>query len=1018
MVAPTRGLTRGNRTVDIARVRQDLTSLNPVIASTMRNAVPRNGQSPEGDEVTGKRTVNPFKLERLSNIISNNINAATDLRTITPYIDKAELIWRTILLYPNGKQDKILRYDTQPSQKKNAKLHGELLPIWDNYFTNGYKIEKDLKKIVSDILINTGSYTLFNLSRPGLDYLINGSEVREVAGTESFKQSAKAFWDEEFRTEGSKTIVKNKGKFIRDPDVNTVQISGLEAIFGQPPAYNADEVKLFGKEDPADNFGITITDNPAVLYLQKFGELKRRGDVESVTGMENLNLMIHSAMTAKGAAAVDDGENLISPNQAKGVKSKPSKGPQATTQNFTEQQIAEVSQRAFPTRRIDSQVIQFVKNNDALSVAPYGRGLTWHVPSEAVIPIHLNGSNGTQVDFIFLTDPNDGSFLKNTNDFEFYQGVKKNQDGIANKPKNGSGNSLIASLKQIQEGKECDFDMSEFAEMSKSNIVRRFMQSMVSGRGDNVSIQLDEETNKIFLQRMFRRQGIRCLYVPGESVTYMALNYNRLGIGQSLTQMAKMHIARLAAMDLADAMANLEAATPHSLMTINVNEKSPEPFADIAAARAAYFEANPRLHSILATAQLSVPQIVDALRESSLTVKVNAGENPHIPVHDISLEHMDKTTFKPIDQNSRQELLNKVSNYLHLSKSWLDVSDDQNNFQIEALAEHQMLLNQVVNWQEELGDFVIDFERKHAHVNAPLMNELIAKIMDNKPLWMPDSKEKIGGTDEQVVKAILLDFLNNLQCLFPTPTSIETTTKIKDSLDVVTDLVTKWVDMAGHSGNLEQVATLLGFGSDEAKDLEKVKAQIKSVFLAEAFRRYNLPMPFDDIINEGKGGGLASMVNAIVHQRQNIGEFLAMMMVGISEADAKVLKTHAKKIEKAIANLEKTKEATQGEAEVDSSLTNGDPALGGGDDDQPGSGDELGGTSDDEFADDTLPPDNTDTPTPDSTDEEEEEEEEPDPTLDTDTPPADADKADKGDDAAPAGDGTDPTKNDPTKNPF
>jgi len=974
----------------------------------MRNAVPRNGQSPEGDEVTGKRTVNPFKLERLSNIISNNINAATDLRTITPYIDKAELIWRTILLYPNGKQDKILRYDTQPSPKKNAKLHSELLPIWDNYFTNGYKIEKDLKKIVSDILINTGSYTLFNLSRPGLDYLINGSELVEVAGNESFKADATRFYDEEFRNEAGKVIVKNKGKFIRDADVTVVPVSGLEAIFGGAAPYQADEVKLFGKEDPNNDFGITITDNPAVLYLQKFGQVKRRKDVESVTGMENLNLMIQSALHSKDVNdRGDDGENYLGPNDHRPTKGKGPAKPVATTQNLTDKQVEELSNKFFPTRNVDSQTIQFVKPNDALKVAPYGRGLTWHVPSEAVIPIHLNGSNGTQIDFIFLTDPNDGSFLKNTNDFEFYQGLKKNSDGIANKPKNGSGNSLISSLRAIQEGKECDFDMSEFADMAKSNIVRRFMQSMVSGRGDNVSIQLDEETNKIFLQRMFRRQGIRCLYVPGEAVTYMALNYNRLGIGQSLTQMAKMHIARLAAMDLADAMANLEAATPHSLMTINVNEKSPEPFADIAAARATYFEANPRLHSILATAQLSVPQIVDALRESSLTVKVNAGDNPHIPVHDIQLEHMDKTNFKPIDQNSRQELLNKVSNYLHLSKSWLDVSDDQNNFAIEALAEHQMLLNQVVNWQEELGDFLVDFQRKHAQVCAPLMKELIDKIMENKTMWMPDSKEKIEGSDDTVVKTILLDFLNNMQCLFPTPTSIETTTKIKDSLDVVKDLVDKWVEMAGHSGNLEQIAKLLGFGDSEAKDLEMVKAQIKSVFLAEAFRRYNLPMPFDDIINDGKGGGLASMVNAIVHQRQNIGEFLATMMVGISEVDAKVLKTHAKKIDKAVANLAKAKEAAEGEAEVDSSLTNGDPNGDGlSADDAPAPEDGLD-TDAPPVDDDTPPVDDPEAPV-----EEEEEEEEPEPSPDDNAPPAD------GDAPAPAGDGTDPTKNDPTKNPF
>jgi len=1006
-MASNRSLTRGNRHVDTAMLRQDLTKLNPVIANTMRNAVPRNGRSPDGDEISGKRTVNPFKLERLSNIISNNINAATDLRVITPYVDKADLIWRTILLYPNGKQDKILRYDTQPSVKKSTKLHDELLSVWDNYFTNDYKIEKDLKKIVSDILINTGSYALFNLSRPGLDYLINGSEIREVAGNENFKSDAKMYFDQEFRTEGSKVIVKNKGEFIRDPEVTTQAVGGLEAIFGAASHYSGDEVKLFGKDDPDNAFGITITDNPAVLYLQKIKEMQRRRNVQSVTGNESLHLSIASAFKSRKERAEDDGENYLSTNDIKptagkeGKKSKPA-DVQATTQNLTESEIERLSREFFPNRNIDSQTIQFVKPQEALRVAPYGRGLTWHVPSEAIIPIHLNGSNGTQTDFIILLDPNDGSFLKNTGDVEFYSNGAK-QEGIANKPKNGSGNSLIANLRKIQEGKECDFDMSEFAEMSRSNIIRRFMQAMVSGRGDNVSIELDSETNKIFLQRMFRGQGVRCLYVPGESVTYMALNYNNLGIGQSLTQMAKMHIARLAAMDLADALANLEAATPHTLMTINVNEKAPEPFADIAAARQVYFEANPRLHSILATAQMSVPQIVDALRESSLTVKVNAGENPHIPVHDIQLDHMDKVNFKPVDQNSRQELLNKIANYLHLSKSWLDVSDDQNNFQIEALAEHQMLLNQVVNWQEELGDQLIDFMRKHTYVSAPLLRALINKIIDNKNMWKPDSGETIEGSDEQVAQIILADFLNNVVCLFPTPTSIETTTKIKDSLDTVKDLVDKWVDMAGHTGNLEQIAKLLGFGGDdEKKDLEAVKNQIRSVFLVEAFRRYNLPMPFDDVINEGKGGGLASLANSVVHQRANIGEFLGALMVGVAEGDAKTLKAHAKKIDAAMTKLAKAQEAAQ-----PSEVVEGDQDALGNPEDTPPTGDEDLPPDDDNL---DTPPEEEDTP-PNEEEEEEvppEEEEEEESPEDGDTPPGDDDNKD----------GTDPSKNDPDHQPF
>lgn len=1006
MVTQTRGTTAGNRRVDVAQLRQDLTKINPVVAQTMRNAVPRNGRNPETNELNdGERTVSQFKLERLSNIISNNINAATDLRVITPYIDKADLIWKTILLYPNGKQAKILTYDTLPSPTKNAKLHGELIGIWDNYYTNGYKIEKDLKKIVSDILINTGSYTLFNLSRPGLDYLINGSEVKDVAGNESFKYNAKAFYDEEFTQVGNKTVVKNKGVFIRDPDdTANMSVGGMESIFGTPKAYSSNEINLFGKEDPEGITGITITDNPAALYLQKFGEMERRRGVQTVSGVESLGGLVSSVLKSNSENK-QSGNQYVGPNDIGGKdkpKGKKAPAPQATTLNLTTKEAAEVSSKLFPNRNINSQSIQFVKQNEALGVSPYGRGITWHVPSEAVIPIHINGSNGTKTDFIFLTDPSDGSFLKNTADFEFYQSGKKNADSITNKNKNGSGNSLIANLKNIQEGKDCDFDMSEFADMAKSNLIRRFMQLSVSGKSENISVQLDEEVNKIFLQRMFRGQGVRCLYVPGESVTYMALNYNRMGIGQSLTQLAKMHIARLAAMDLADAMANLEAATPHSVMTINVNEKAPEPFADIAIARAAYFEANPRLTNILSTAQLSIPQIVDALRENSLTVKVNAGENPHFPTHEMSVDPMDRNNFKPVDANSRQELLNKISNYLHLSRSWLDVSDDQNNFAIEALAEHQMLLNQVVNWQEELGDFIIDFERKHAQVNTPLMKELIDKILENKSLWKPDSAVPIEGTEEEILTTILTGFLNSLVCNFPTPTSIETTTKIKDSLDVVDGLVEKWMTMAGHSGNLEQIALLLGYGDSsetgDKKVLDDVKAQIKSVFLAEAFRRYNLPSPFDDIVNDGKGGGLASIVNSVVHQRQNIGEFLATMMVGVNDADAKTLKSHSKKIDKAVLALAAVKATLSGEDQENPDLENGPPqpeTEDGGDDLEDG-GEDGGG--------DELPE------TPETGEEEEEETEE--------KPEEEEETEENDDDQEKGNDGLDPSKNDPGHQPF
>jgi len=911
----TRSKTQGNTHVDYTKIRQALNEVSPAVSATLRNAVPRNGSTPERDEIKGKDTINPYKLASLSNIISNNINAVADLRAITPYIDKAELIWNTILLYPNGKQDRILTRDTFPTRYKSTALHALLLKKWDNYYTNDYKIESELGPWINDILWNTGSVTLFNLSRPGLDYLINGSEIdpndpNARAGQEAFKNEARVKLAAEFESVNGKHIVRNKGMFVRDPNFKATNdqkqyVSGLEALLNGRPNYVGTEFNLFnglteevdGKAEKLSDFmNVTLTDNPAILYLQRFNETTRQQDVLSVMGMESFDNLIVSAFKADEAKKKKD-DKALERDQKKNAKAKP-EGPEATTQNLTEDQLETLGHTIFRGRNIRHQSMQHVKTQDSLSVQPYGRGLVWHVPSEAVIPIHYNGRTRQKIDYIFLLD-DEGNFLKTSGDDSFYQSTTKNQS-VQNRPKAGSDNHLISSLRMVQEGKPCDFDMSEFAEMAKSAIIRRYMQSVISNTGDNISVTIDDETNKIFLARMFRRQGIRCLYVPGEAVTYMALKYNRLGMGQSLTQMAKMHIARLAAFDFADALANLQAAQPHSMMTINVEKLDGDPHNTIALARAAFFANNPRLHNLLSTAQLSVPQIADALRESSLTIKVNASENPNMPTPEIDLARMDKEHFKPVDDTSRQKVLNDISNYFHLPRSWLDVSDDQNEFQIEALTEHQMVHNQGANWQSELADHVIDFEKKHARVNGMFLKDFVQEIIDNKNLWKPDSKEEIPGDENQQVKIILSDFFSGLFCYFPEASSTESTNKLKESLDAVQALVQVWEELSGSTVVMGQMAKELGL-EDEKYSQDEIKASIKSVFMTEAFRRFNLPMPFDEIVNEGKGGGIASLIHNIVHQRNNVAEFMIKFLEERSKADEKTKKTYKKVLEKLTA---------------------------------------------------------------------------------------------------------------------
>jgi len=986
MANPTRGGSKGNGPVDYTALRKDLTKGNPALDFTLGLAVARNASGPESDELQKHKVINHDKLRRLSDVTSNNIHAAAELRAITPYIGKAELIWQTLLCHPNGKQDRILSRDTQNSSIKNAALHAELLKVWDEYYTNDYKIEKDLKKIISDILFNTGSYPLMTLSNPDLDYLINGSEIAGIAGNENFVQLARQGIRKEFIEDpATKTLrMRNHGRFIRNPDKSEDRTawSGLESILSGGSGSSAEmEFNLLGKEDDSNVCGITITDNLNALYLQRIEKVIRNEDIAKVTGVENLGLVIQAAMTEKPTAPA--GTATYTDANGKKHEAKVAPNPIAKTKNLTEQQLEEVTRKTFPFRNVQPQSVQFVKPMDALSRKPFGRGITFKLPSEAVVPV---GN-----DFIVLLDPKTGGFLNTASEFEFYQTNPKSQ--TQQRPNAGSTNQLISNLKRIQEGKACDFDMHEFTEMTKAKLMERFIACSVSGRGANISVELSDEVVKIFLSRMFRGQGVRCLYVPGEAMTYMALNYNGMGVGQSLTQQAKSHILRLAALDLADTLANLEAATPHTEMIVRLDPKSPEPFADVAMAQEAFFTSNPHNASLLTSSIISVPQIAESIRRNSLTVKVEANENPFYPKTDIVTQQKEKGNFKAIDSASREELLNKISNYLHLSRSWLDIANDQNNFQIEAIAQQELLLNQIVNWQEMLGDQLGDFERKHAMKNIPFVQDLVEVVKENRKLWTPDSKEELPGDDNAKVNAILFDFINNLIVSFPAPASIDNASKLKDNLTAVNELIKAWVDMACIGDNMTQIAKLLGLSTEEGDDDTKVselyiKEQVTSVLMVEAFRRYNLPMPFDSIVNAGEGGGMASIVNDVIAQRRNLALFLSEMAIGVNEADVKILKTYAKKIDNSLAKLRKAKEAIAaplGEDE-NNALSNDD---------------EFGATPDPEDAgldDDGAPGGDDPITDPDTDSPEEEEEEDP--------------------DSQSNNDGTDPSKNDPDHQPF
>lgn len=846
----------GTQPADFTKLRTGLKNLTPAVADMVKNFVPydRNkNENNRAEDDLNRGAVPEQKLKRISDMIANNINAMSDLRVITPYISQAELIWRTLLLSPNGMQPEILRYDTVPSGFKNAKLHSALIAKIKDYYTNSYKIEDKLPDMITSGLITTGAYIILNISRPALDNLINGEQV--VAGTEHYRTEIL----KEFIQKDNKLLLRNKGA-VRDPKLDTSSIeniNGMEALFkGIPnPAEYGYEFDFTGIPE----MGLTITDNQSILSIGELGK-KRRADLASnIMGGESFSSIIQTKMNA--------GKNTSG--------KKPDK-PQSQSTMLTQGQRQSLVSSLYPDRAYQNRPFNRVRTADGYSLAPYGEPLRYTIPPEACIILHAEGDVRKKRGAVLLIDRPTGTFLRLTKDPTVYLSQKKAADGIDNKNQSGSNNDLIANLRRMQNGEPCDFDMSEFAELNRDIFEKGILSAIVSGTGEKLSLNVKEETEKMMLSRMFKHENTCCLYVPEEALTYIAFDYDDWGFGRSMTSQAKMYIARLAALDFADAVANLELAQPHVEMTVDIEEEDPEPLARIYQARARHFAGNPTLHGMVAAGIINVPDIADAIKENSLTVKINAGENKHIPAPGISFTQVEKVGFKVVDKNSRDNLLNNIANTYKLQKSWLDVTEESsNNFKTEALAEEEMLRNTTITYQNILCGFIDELIRKDTILNRPLIDALLEIIMDSKDSLKPDNGDFPKGiSDAEKYELILVDFLNTLYTQLPVPSSTESLNKIKDKLDIITTLKNAWLEASMSSGMAKSMLEAMGVAPEKMSP-EQIEEALGAYFMMDAFRMWNIPTPFDEIVKKGKEGGVYSLINSITQFQTNVGLFIS-----------------------------------------------------------------------------------------------------------------------------------------------
>jgi hypothetical protein len=880
MTTNTQQLPNGYKPADQAKLKGRLENLSPLDKS-LRSLLVKDDDIKNDRQMEEKSKPPISKVKSISDIISNNVQANTDLRTITHYIKRAEQIWTALLLKPNGDQRQLLIYDTESSEVKNGKLHELLLQKVENYFTTKYPFEELAPQIIKDVLFRTGSYAHVSMSHAVLDHLINGMEV---SGTESFKSSTEAVLTQHF-VDRDWRKARNLG-YIRQEKKSTHAMSGLEALYGN----EAPREPEYSLVHPDLNW--TFTDNPVVIKVGELTQALREERLRQMAGMEGVDSAISNVFKKeKGKRHKANNNHVVIPDKKE-----------------LDKQLAEL----YPNRRYDHLETLSVRKGKFYTGTGRGLGISYHWPTESCIPVHVNGEIGKPFGFILLTDPDTGSPLKTVSDVKFYQTTKSGGAGaVGAGPAVNSINDIIQQIRTISTGGECTADMGWMSEFASATLEKEFIQGFFNGDlGKDVSVTLTEENKKLYLSRALKQQGVRAIFVPSEYVTYAAVDWNRIGVGRSLVDEAKLHIARLAVLDTANALAQVENSISHTLLEITPEEEDVDIRNTVSLLRDEWFSGNPTLHDILGYNNVSIDAILDRFKEQSLTVKVNASSNPHTVNPDITASQMEREPLKTVDPEAREQLLNTISGFFGLKRSWLEDTGEGNDFAIEALADQELLRNQTNEYSRIFSQYFTDIMRKHMRVNEAFIGELVEVIKENKTLYMKsdqtgslevkeETAEKINKTgdddteveDVEQIELVLKDFLNTFFVLLPTPAITDSLVKLEDKIEAVEKLVESWVNLGGGSKLLKRRAEEAGLNGDD------IVENMKAILLNEAFERFNLPMPFEAILNKGKTGGMMTYINKSVDLDTNVLSFLLEYRKGIHK--------NAKKAEKLKEQVDK-----------------------------------------------------------------------------------------------------------------
>jgi len=727
---------------------------NPVTAAVATKLV-RDTRTGQGSRAFSDRLqARTDTLFEASERISANMNDIENIFEVLPETERCEMIITSCILSPDDMKTVDLRHLMKQTSLPAA-VQASMLAVMEDFGTKTYKIKDKLPKILSKALFKSGSYPILCVPESSLDAMINHDNRISLESLESLTSEV-----------APKGILGDNNRVTETLGQTRRSNISLEDMVGGGYETGMTDNKIIGS--------LTVSDNPNLIKLPKIQE--------SITAQR-----VHDAYHATGSYGMEsygDGRRLN-----------------------------DIARRLYVRRRGRTEDVVRVRTQDQTGRNSVGHPMIIDLSSDAVIPVG-NPSNMAEHFGYFILLDGFGNPLNNSQDSLYASQLEKRLG--ANK---SESSAVLDDVKKSMYG-DCNDSDSDYARQMYGDFIdyidRDLMERFDNGkmRGRAIQIARPNAVYQMMWARVLANKQTQVVYVPRELMSYFAFDYNKRGIGKSLTDGTKILASLRALLLFATTRSAVRAAVGHKTLNLQLDPSISDPSKWVQQMVHDYIRVNNGNYPL----GTSDPNDIMSYMEQA-GISVNVENHPGYPEVKASVEST-ATVISTVDPEIDRELRNRHISRYGLPPEVVDASTGV-AFAATIRTSNVFLDKQLTQYKNKLCEQVSDHMRMLAVNSGTIMSELFDAIEDN----MEHIPEEIRVGDWKA--EMVIEFLENYYVDLPDSNN----TKLETQLQKITTY-TQILDAVLASFATPEILTQMDPEANR-DDCEAIVTLIKQHFLRE-----------------------------------------------------------------------------------------------------------------------------------------------------------------------------------------